>query len=532
MARVLLAGPFKPFAIEDIYSRTESIPELFHNQLTRFQGIYSPRKHYPTYGLHLIGANLPADVTVLDWPDYPRFLRELEEGYDYVGIGSIMPNLQKVKRMVEAVRKYSPRSKVVIGGFCANVPDLDKLMDVDYVCAGEGISFMRQLLGFDPEFEFVHPDVGDVAVQTLGIPMRSYLPSIVTSLGCNRGCDFCSPSHFFGRKHITLLRTGEQIFNEMQRLERRYKATAFGLVGDDNFLANAARARQLRECMMRSGKPYSYGTFASADAIVKFGARQLAEMGFDSVWIGRESKFEPYAKNEGIDLAKLIDELAQWGIRVILSSILLLDSHTKKNIEEDIEDHIRCRPTFSQFSHLSPVPGTPLWERLSKEGRIIDSIPWEDRHAFKQPWFTHPEFTLAEAEAVQRRAYEKDFRKLGPSLARLIHTTVRGWVNFKQTDSPPLLARAREIESRLWFYKSAMYDMELLADESDLRQVIREMRKEVESMAGRLTAAEKALAAGAFVIGSTRKAYIKARNDVLQPRTALTRYPRDWQRPE
>lgn len=525
MTRILLAGPFKPFAVDDIYSRAESIPELFHNQLTHFQGVYSPRKHYPTYGLHLIAANVPADVTVLDWPTFPRFVAEIKKGYDYVGIGSIIPNFQKVKRMVEAIREHAPQSKVMIGGFCATVPQLDKIMDVDYVCVGEGISFVRELLGFPPEFDFVHPDVGDVTVQVLGIPMRSYLPSIVTSLGCNRSCDFCSPTHFFGRRHVTLMRTGGQVFNEMERLGKKYKTTAFGLVGDDNFLANVPRAKELRECLIKSGRPYSYGTFGSADTILKFTPQELAEMGIDSIWIGRESKFEPYDKNEGVDMAALVDSLKEWGIRVILSSILLLDSHTRDNIWEEIDDHIACAPTFSQFSHLSPAPGTPLWERMEEEGRLLPSIPFEDCHAFKQPWFKHPHFSLKEAEDIQREAYLKDLNTLGPSLARLVHTTVRGYKTWLETDSPPLLARAREIERRLWFYKSAIYDMELLAGDRALRSVISELRADVERMTGPVSAVEKAMGAGASLIGWYRKLYNRMFSDVLQPRTTVTHYP-------
>ncbi len=530
MPRILLTAPFKPFAVDDIYSRVESIPELFHNQLTHFQGVYSPRKHYPTYGLHLIGANVPEDVTVLDWPSWGRFLKELEKGYDYVGIGSIIPNFQKVKRMSEAARELSPKTKIMIGGFCANVANLEHILDVDYICAGEGISFVRELLGHSPEFDFVHPDVGDVTVQVLGIPLRSYLPSLVTSLGCNRGCDFCSPTHFFGKRHITLIDRGDKIHREMERLERKYKTAAFGLVGDDNFLANPGRARELRECLMKSGKPYSYGTFGSADTLRGFTARELAETGIDSIWIGRESMFEPYEKNKGVDLAALIDELGRWGIRVILSSILLLDSHTKENIHEEIDDHISCRPTFSQFAHLSPSPGTPLWDRLMEEGRVLEHIRFEECHAFRQPWFVHPEFSLTEAEKLQREAYYKDFYTLGPSLARLILTTARGMKTFEETDSPPLLARAREVREHLWFYKSALYDMELLADDAGLREVIREIRSEVESMTWPLTGLERSAGTLASVIGRGRKLYNRAFSDVLQPATTYTHYPADWQR--
>lgn len=527
-----MTGPFKPFAVDNIYSRRESIPELYHNQLTHFQGVYSPRMDFPTYGLHIIAANVPEDVTVLEWPSFKRFEDEVRKGYDYVGIGSIMPNIQKVKRMVELVREISPRTRIMVGGFCATIPKLEEMIDADYVCAGEGVSFVRELLGYSPEYDFVHPDVRVLLVQTLGIPSHRYVPVIVTSLGCNRGCDFCSPTHFFGKKHITLMQTGDQIFGEMERLEGKYGATSFNIVGDDNFLLNKKRARELRDCIVKSGRPYTYGIFASSDLCSSMDPRELAEMGVSSIWIGRESKFLTYAKNEGIDIRKLVDELGNWGIWVIMSSILLLDCHTRENIWEDIDDHIACRPAFSQFAHLSPAPGTPLWEKMELEDRILKHIPMEEWHAFRQPWFIHPHFPLAEAERIQRQAYEKDFLSLGPGLARMIHTIVRGYLTFRQTDSPTLQARAKQIESKLWLYKAMMYDMELLANTRELRGVIRDLRRDVEMMVGKLTIFERSMAAGAFVIGSYRKLYNRLFSDVIQPRTRVFHYPADWQRPD
>ncbi|MFO8101602.1 MAG: hypothetical protein R6U37_05490 [Dehalococcoidia bacterium] len=528
MTRILLTGPFKPFAVDNIYSRKESIPELFHNQLTHFQGIYSPRMDFPTHGLHLIAANVPEDVTVLEWPTLERFEKEVKKGYDYVGIGSIAPNLQKVKKMTETVRLLSPRTKIMIGGFCAMIPDLDKLLEADYVCVGEGISFVRELLGHSPEFDFVHPDITPALIQVLGIHIRNYVPAIVTSLGCSRGCDFCCTTHFFGKKHITLMHTGREIFNEMERLEGRFKSTAFNLTGDDNFLLDSRRALELHDCIVESGKPYSYGVFASADLCKSFGPRKLAEMGIDSVWIGRESKFSSYAKTRGVDVKELIDELADWGIWVILSSIILMDCHTEDNIWEDIDDHIACRPAFSQFAPLSPAPVTPLWDRMDSEGRILRFIPIEEWHGFKQPWVIHPHFTLMEAEALQRQAYEKDFLTLGPGIARMAHTVIRGYMNFKQTDSPPLLARAREIEKHLWLYKAAMYDMELLADNPQVKEVIRELRKDMERMVGKLSVFEKAVAGGGFLAGSYRKLRNRLFSDVIQPRTRVFHYPANW----
>lgn len=65
--RVLLSSVFKPFAINDMYSRKESIMELYHNQLTKVQGIYSLRNGYDSYGIHVIASNLGVPCTVLDF---------------------------------------------------------------------------------------------------------------------------------------------------------------------------------------------------------------------------------------------------------------------------------------------------------------------------------------------------------------------------------------------------------------------------------------------------------------------------------
>jgi len=50
-----------------MYSRKESILELFHNQITKVQGIYSIRTSYDSYGIHIIANNLGIPCTVLDF---------------------------------------------------------------------------------------------------------------------------------------------------------------------------------------------------------------------------------------------------------------------------------------------------------------------------------------------------------------------------------------------------------------------------------------------------------------------------------
>lgn len=523
--KILLTSVFKPFGVDGIYSRKESKIEIYHNQLTKNQGIYSLRSFMSTFGLHAIANNIDTPATVLDFPTLRRFTREVKKNYDIIGIGAILPNFQKVKKMVEIIRAVSPRTTIVLGGFCAALPDIKKIMDVDHVCLGEGIQFMRHLLGQAETFEFKNPDAGIENREIFGVPLRmSRHPYIVVGLGCSYGCDFCAPSHFFGKRHIRFFKDGKSLFKEIQRASKFFKSEIVSLMGDDNFLLDLQRAEELRQCIVESGEAYRLFIFGSADRVAAFGAERLAEMGVNVIWIGRESRFIDYPKNRGVDLKALIGELRQYGIKVILSSILLTDEHTRENIEADIQDHLDCRPVFSQFAFYSPCPGTPLFDRMEKENRILTAIPFEEWHAFKQPWFIHPAFGLAEAEKIQTDAYDRDFYELGPSLMRYIEVEYEGWKNMKDSEKPHLAARAAYFAGHMRQYKIILYAMGLLLRDAGMKQRAGEVLGKIEAALGRVSAFEKTAARGLYVFGRSREVRTRLWGDALQPPTRVTHY--------
>ncbi len=524
--RILLSSVFKPFAIDDMYSRKESIIELFHNQLTKYQGIYSIRNFYDSYGIHAIANNIETPCTVLDFPTMKRFIREVSKGYDYVGISSIVQNFQKVKWMVEQTRKVSPRSKIILGGFCAGIPDLGKVLDVDYVCAGEGISFMRELLGLPATFEFKNPDVFTLSRRVMGVPLFGIpkTSQIVVGLGCSYGCDFCSPSHFFGRRHIRFYQSGESLFEEIVRVTDQFGSNMISLIGDDNFLLDLKRADQLRRCVVKSGRIFNMMIFASADKVADFGSEKLAEMGVGLIWIGRESKLPDYRKNAGLDMKTLVHDLKRHGIKTILSSILFLDGHTQENIREDIDDHLACRPAFSQFSYYAPLPRTPLWERMIAEDRLLDGIPWEDMHAFDELWFSHPRFTISEAKRIQEDAYLRDFHELGPSLLRMIEADYEGWCYLRHSDKPHLRARADFFAGQMWKYKIILAAMNLLVPTDLMRTLVQNVHKKINDAFGKDTVVHKTAAMGLFLAGRFGEFKNRHAGDVIQPYTRLVRY--------
>jgi hypothetical protein len=511
MPKVLFSSVFKPFAEADnLYSRVDSKIELWHNQVTKYQGVFSPRAHYPSFGLHAIANNLGTPSTVLDFPSLPRFIEEVKKGYDYIGIGSIGANFNKVKCMTEEIRRWSPKTKIIIGGFCAMIENLEKMLEVDYICRGEGISFMRELLGLPPEFKFRQPDTYSWPREILGVPIfwGKKDPMLIVGLGCPYGCDFCSPSHFFGKKHIKFLKTGQDVFDEIVRLGKLCKADMFSLMGDDNFLADKKRARELHDLVLASNLQFNLFLFASANLVAEWEPEELAEMGV----------------NDNIDIKGLLANLRTVGIKVILSSILLLDCHTKENIWEDVEGHLACKPTLSQFAFYSPAPGTPLYERLKEEGRLLTSIPFEEWHAFKQPVFAHPHFSLLEGEKIQEKAYLEDFHRLGPSMVRTIDTEVEGYLNLKDSKRPFLRDRAEFLARNFSAYRVVLKASEHLVPRPEMKKYVQEVQSRLESASRGITLLERTEALGLTGFGKVRQWRTAHWGDAIQPKTRLVHY--------
>jgi len=522
--RILLTSIFKPCGVDDMYGRKENISELFHNQITHRQGIFSFRQRFPNLGIHVIASNIQAPVTVLDWPSLERFRREVRKGYDWVGISFIQPNLNKARKMVEVVREESPRSRVVIGGFGTAIEGIEKYIPADEICRGEGIRFMRNLLREPPEFAFRHPTVGARVFRLLGVPLNIYQSTLATGLGCTYGCEFCVTSHYFNCAHIPFMRTGREIFNEMTRQEALTGATHFSLVGDENFLLDRKRILELHRCMKESEKLYTISiAFASADVLKGYDPQMLAEMGDTTYWIGVESKFQTFPKNRGVDIAGLVKDLNRWGIKTILSMILFLDCHTQDNIYEDIDYLISLRPTYSQFALLSPVYGTPLWSRMEREDRILHEIPMEDRHAFKYLWFRHPHFSPYKAGEIQNEAYLRDYHELGPSLVRWIETNILSYPALRSSKSPILQRRAERLRAQFGLYHAILWASERLVPTHKMKQRVAEVRRELEGME------KKSLwrdfeGLGLFLIARADELRTSLLGDVIQPRTELTHY--------
>jgi len=469
-AKVLLSSVFGPYAQDDAYGSRQINPmELYHNQVTRMQGVFSLRMFHRSFGLLMIQANIEAPSTLLDFPDLDLFEREIRENpYDIVGISAIIPNVLKVKKMCQLVRTYLPNATLVIGGHIANLPDLAERISADHIVRGDGIAWFRRFLGQDDKAPVRHPQVlsaNDARIlgHSLTDKPGDTAAIVVPSVGCPMGCNFCSTSNLFGGKgkFINFYETGDELFAVMCELEQTLRTSSFFIL-DENFLLHRKRALRLLELQQQNNKSWSLYVFSSARVLQSYDMEQLVGLGVSWVWMGLEGKESRYRKLSGVDTKFLVSRLQDHGIRVLGSSIIGLENHTPENIGGVIDYAVSHNTDFHQFMLYTALPGTPLHRELQEKGLLLSEteMPFADSHGQFRFNHRHPHIHGNQEEELLQDAFRRDFEQNGPSLYRLIKTTLQGWLRYRDHEDKRIQRRyAREVKPLRTTYAAAVWAM-------------------------------------------------------------------------
>jgi radical SAM superfamily enzyme YgiQ (UPF0313 family) len=536
-ARVLLTSVFGPFSVDDDFgSRAINPLELYHNQVTRAQGPFSLRMHHRSWGIMLIQHNLAAPSTLLDFPTRHRFLEELtSHSYDVVGISGIVVNVGKVREMCRLVRRHSPHSVIVVGGHVTSIPGVDRLVDADYIVRGEGIRWFREFLGEPTDTPVTHPAIpssfgfrlmGLKAPRGGGDPAATIIPSV----GCPMGCAFCTTSSFFGGKgrFVNFYETGKQLFDVMAGIERELGVRTFFMM-DENFLLYRRRALELLGEMKRHRRSWALYVFSSANAIRKYEIRQLIELGVNWVWLGFESPRASYPKLNNADTLALTRELQTHGIHVQGSTIIGLDHHTPRTLGAEIEHAVSHDADCHQFMLYTPMPGTPLYDQMQADGRMLSSVAWADMHGQYKFNFRHDHIGHDESKEWLDWAFQRDFDVNGPSLFRIVRTMFAGWQRYGRDPDDRVRERyaadARKLRNG---YGATLWAMERYLHESNpaVSARIGALRCRVEAELGGLSPVVDRIVGAALLWSARREATRHPSGRALEPRTFVER--RNW----
>ncbi len=517
--KLLLTSVFGPYGVDDEYGKKANKMELFHNQVTREQGIFSYRFNHGSQGLYFLAENIEIPTAVLDFPTFKRFKQELKKGYDYIGISFIIPNFKKAKAMAGAIRELSPKSKIILGGHGVNIPNIESMIDHDFLCRGEGLYFLRRLFGETVHKPIRHPlEYSSFNRQVMGVPWPSDSGILITGLGCANKCRFCAPSHFFGH-YIPYLKTGQDIFEVCCRYEDEKNIKEFGVL-DENFLKMKDRALELLELMEKNDRHFNFAIFSSAETLKDIGDLDiLVRMGVTFVWIGVESKKEIYAKNENTDFQILFMELRKRGISVLTSSILFTEEHDKNTIWEDVDFVTSLNPDYLQFSPLGPIPGTKLYDDYEKQGKVIKNIPYESQHGQGKIWFHHEHFRREESEDFLRLAFEIDYNRNGASMLRAIKTALGGYLYCRNHADERIRRRSRNYKERLKMMRYFLTASTIFVQNRQSETLLREIKESYRTHFGRMNL--PTLLKSMIVVFFSIKEYLRCRivGDLRVPKT-------------
>jgi radical SAM superfamily enzyme YgiQ (UPF0313 family) len=207
--------------------------------------------------------------------------------------------------------------------------------------------------------------------------------TVQTSRGCPRACEFCASSpritSQFNQKPVPL------VMEEIRTARRYFKAPFFEFADDNTFLNKSWGREFLRE-LRREEIRWFTETDASVaddpalcDLLAESGCRQVL-IGLESPRPGDLDGMDPrqWKRTRAGDTRRIIDALQNRGVSVNGCFILGLDAHTPDIFPELLEFVRSSGLAEVQITVLTPFPGTALYHRLRREGRLLRERFWDD----------------------------------------------------------------------------------------------------------------------------------------------------------
>src|SRR3972149_9828491 len=91
----------------------------------------------------------------------------------------------------------------------------------------------------------------------------------------------------------------------------------------------------------------------------------------------------------------------------------------------------------------TPVPGTPLYQQVEEEGRLLPDVDLADIHGQDHFNFQHAAISREQSKPLLDWAFRLDYEKNGPSIYRLAQTMVEGWRRDRNEPDPRVRARMK-----------------------------------------------------------------------------------------
>jgi radical SAM superfamily enzyme YgiQ (UPF0313 family) len=349
-------------------------------------GFIRKKAALPPLGLLTVAAMLPGE-----WPkrvvdmNVTKLTEKDLAWADCAFIGGMVVQRNSARQIIARCKEAGLR---VVAGGPLFTNEYDKFEDVDHFVLNEAeltlAPFLEDLEKGCAERIYRASDFCDIRKTPDPVwelaDLKSYASmSIQFSRGCPFNCEFCNVTVLFG--HRPRLKTTEQIISELDRLyDLGWRGQVFFV--DDNFIGNKVYLKtHLLPALIewhkgRKGIPFhTEATVNLADDDVLM--EMMVEAGFDGVFIGIETPSEEgltecnKQQNKNRDLLESVRIIQQAGLQVQGGFIVGFDSDTPSIFQRQIDFIQRSGIVTAMVGLLNAPPGTRLYERMRKEGRLI-----------------------------------------------------------------------------------------------------------------------------------------------------------------
>ncbi len=368
----------------------------------------------PPLGLLTVAALLPSDWTVrlLDMSVEPLLDEDLKWA-DVVFVGAMQIQQESYHEVIR--RAHALGKTVVVGGAYATT-DPDASRDADCVVIGESEELIGPLCSdilsgtLKPRYEAAsRPDVTQSPIPRYDLLRIEAYQSIGVqfSRGCPFNCEFCDIIEVFGR--VPRTKPAAQLLREFDAI---YAAGFRGMLFmvDDNFIGNKKAAKtmlpEVAEWMRVHKYPFDIYTEASINLAADDKLIDLMiDAGFSSVFVGIETPSQEAlaetqkVQNLRLDLTEAVEKLTRKGIEVMAGFIVGFDVDDPGIFERQYTFIQNSPIPLAMVGILSALPGSQLWRRLEREGRLIEDWSGEN--------FGRANFRTIMPEKVLLNGYKK-----------------------------------------------------------------------------------------------------------------------------
>ena len=504
--KILFTTPTYPYPT---LPANDSLTDATGQRFTKGDDIFTMISHTHCFGNHILAQNIETPSTLLEYPRWDDFTKEVNKGYDIIGISAFPVHLDSVLKMCKYIREISPKTTIMLGSYAAQAfksiyDEETQKKYVDYAVKGEGVKFLREFLGENtnrPIEQKLLPKCGGSPWFVNKYP-KGNVAFLVSGLGCPGACDFCATTEMFGFKRLQVL-SPEELVHHMGLYHKHFRDVVQVFVIEEDHFRHPEYLIKTKEYWEKNPdvvESLDWFAFGSVDHIHKFADRYgwdaLAEIGIGAIFIGVESKFageHGYVKTKEADAREVFNKLHSIGIRTAGAWICGWDFHNHSNIYEDLNYFVACYPTFQQLTRLSPFPGTVLYDKMKKCGRV-KNVPWEDVHFWSG---SQENVALETHETLNLTEYGYDllYKTWGPSMLRKLDVTLQGYEHCLDSDNKIM----RDHKS-VFFKKQAgilwnlTYAMDRFAPNGVVRRRVLKTDEKYRDLIGEPTPVQKAIA--------------------------------------